>query len=99
MSNLIGKLSRLAADQPSEWKTIAQYRRANRQWLKKAAAIAEQVLDALKAKNITRKELAERISISPEQIDNILKGQENLTLEIIAKLEIALDIRITFALP
>lgn len=97
MDHIKGKLLRLASDQPSEWKTKAQYRRENRLWLKKAAAIAEQVLDALKTKDLSQKELAERMSISPEQIDNILKGQENLTLEIIAKLEIALDIRITFA--
>ena len=97
MSNLKDKLSRLAADRPSDWKAKAQYRRENRQWLKKAAAIAEQVLDALTTKNITQKELAERMSFSSEQISKIVKGQENLTLEMIAKLEVALDIRITFA--
>jgi plasmid maintenance system antidote protein VapI len=97
MSSPKDKLSRLAADRPSEWKTKAQYRRENRRWLKKAAAIAEQVLDALKTKNIPQKELAERMSFSSEQISKIVKGQENLTLEMIAKLEVALDIRITFA--
>jgi ribosome-binding protein aMBF1 (putative translation factor) len=94
MNNLKDKLSKLAADRPSEWKAKAQYRRENREWLKKSTAIAVRVLDALKAQNITQKELAERMHISPQQISKIVKGQENLTLETISNLEIALGIQI-----
>jgi ribosome-binding protein aMBF1 (putative translation factor) len=94
MNNLKEKLSRLAADRPSEWKAKAQYRRENREWLKKSAAIAVCVLDALKAQNLSQKELAERMNISPQQISKIVKGQENLTLETISNLEIALGIQI-----
>jgi len=94
MNNLKEKLSNLASDQPSDWKTKAKYRRENREWLKKSAAIAVQVLDALKAQNLSQKELADRMNISPQQISKIVKGQENLTLETISNLEIALSIQI-----
>lgn len=94
MNNRKEKLSNLASDQPSDWKAKAKYRRENREWLKKSAAIAVQVLDALKAQNLSQKELAERMKISPQQISKIVKGQENLTLETISNLETALCIQI-----
>jgi ribosome-binding protein aMBF1 (putative translation factor) len=94
MNNLKGKLSNLSSDQPSNWKNKAKYRRDNREWLKKSAAIAVQILDALKAQNLSQKALAERMNISPQQISKIVKGQENLTLETISNLEIALGIQI-----
>lgn len=94
MNNLKEKLSDLTSDQPSDWKVKAKYRRENREWLKKSAAIAVRVLDALKAQNLSQKDLAERMNISPQQISKIVKGQENLTLETISNLEIALDIQI-----
>lgn len=94
MNNLKEKLSNVAPDQPSEWKAKARYRRENREWLKKSAAIAVRVLDALKAQDLSQKELAEQMNISPQQISKIVKGQENLTLETISNLEIALGIQL-----
>ena len=94
MNNLKDKLSTLVSDQPSDWKVKAKYRRENCEWLKMSAAIALGVLDALKAQNLSQKELAERMNISPQQISKIVKGQENLTLETISNLEVALGIQI-----
>lgn len=94
MNNVKEKLSKLASNQPSDWKEKAQYRRENREWLKKSAAIAVRVLDALKTQNLSQKNLAERMNISPQQISKIVKGQENLTLETISNLEGALGIQI-----
>ena len=96
MNNLKEKLSELVSDQPSDWKAKPKYRRENREWLKKSAAIAVQVLDALKEQNLSQKALAERMKISPQQISKIVKGQENLTLETISNLEIALGIQIIY---
>jgi len=94
MSNLKEKLSRLSFGKPSDWKAKAQARRENREWLKKSAAIAVLVLDALKAQNLSQKDLAAKMQVSPQQISKIVKGQENLTLETISNLEIALGIQI-----
>ena len=94
MSNLKEKLAKIASDQPSDWKEKTKYRRENREWLKKSSVIALRVLDALKAQKLSQKDLAERMNISPQQINKIVKGQENLTLETISNLEIALGINI-----
>ena len=94
MNKLKQSLSKLASDQTSDWKAKARYRRENRDWLKKSAAIAICVLDALKAQNLSQKDLAAKLDISPQQINKIVKGQENLTLETITNLEKALGIQI-----
>ena len=94
MNNLNDKLSKLQSEQPSQWKEAAKYRRDNREWLKKSAAIAVKVLDALKLQGLSQKDLAERMEVSPQHINKIVKGQENLTLETITNLELALGITI-----
>lgn len=99
MSNLNDKLSKLASDQPSDWKAKAKYRRDNREWLKWSAAIALKVLDALNEQGLTQKDLAERMGVSPQQINKIVGGQENLTLQTIIHLELLLGIHIINADP
>lgn len=94
MNNIKEKLSKLVAGQTSDWKAKAQYRRENREWLRRSAAIAVRVLDALKAKGLTQKDLTDRMNVSPQQINKIVMGQENLTLEAIYSLEITLGIQI-----
>lgn len=94
MTKLNKKLSELASPEPSNWKAKAQYRRDNREWLKRSAIIAIKVLDALKAQKLTQKDLAERLNVSPQYINKIVKGEENLTLETITNLELALGIQI-----
>lgn len=99
MNNLNDKLSKLASDQPSDWKAKAKYRRDNREWLKWSAAIALKVLDALNEQGLTQKDLAERMGVSPQQINKIVGGQENLTLQTIIHLELLLGIHIINADP
>jgi len=94
MNSLNKKLSALESDQPSDWMAKAQFRRDNRQWLKRSATIAIKVLDALKAQGLTQKDFAERMGVSPQQINKITSGQENLTLETITNLELLLGIQI-----
>lgn len=94
MSNMNEKLSKLASSKPSSWKEKARYRSENKEWLKKSAAIAIMVLEALKAQMLTQRNLAEKMNVSPQQINKIVKGQENLTLETITNLELALGIHI-----
>ncbi len=94
MEDLNEKLSRLASGQPSDWMEQAKYRRENRVWLRRSAAIAIRILDALQAQNLTQKELAERLNVSPQQVNKIVQGHENLTLETISNLEVVLGIQI-----
>ena len=67
-------------------------RRLNRQRLKESGRIAILVLDKLDELNWSQKILAEKLSVSPQYVNKIIKGQENLTLDTIIKLENILDI-------
>lgn len=94
MSN-IDKLNKLASNN-SKWKEEAQKRKENRDWQKHSQKIAIKVLKAIREKGIKQKQLAEMIGVSPQQINKIVKGNENLTLMTIAKLENALNIELIF---
>ena len=76
------------------WRKQVEFRRTNKDWLKKSAKIAVKVLRSLREKKITQVQLAEILAVSPQHINKILKGRENLTLETIGKLEAALGIEL-----
>jgi len=92
VDNIHQKIAAIASKEPSGWLKDAQWRSENRAWLKHSQAIALRILRTLRAKNVSQKELAEQIGVSPQQVNKIVKGRENLTLETIAKLEAALGI-------
>lgn len=82
------KLKKLAEGQaPSKWTEIEEYKPENWPWLDKSMDIALKILDILDQKNMSQNDLATVAEVSRQQISKILKGQENLTLKTIAKLE------------
>ncbi|TKC59211.1 helix-turn-helix transcriptional regulator [Pedobacter hiemivivus] len=91
VENLIDKLETIVSEEKSGWPEKAKYRADNRDWLKKSQAIAIKVNGLIRDKGISQKELAQLLKVSPQQVSKILKGQENLTLETISKLENALE--------
>jgi len=76
----------------STWLEDAKWRQANADWLDFSAAIATKILRFLRENRITQKELAERLGFSPQYVNKIVKGSENLTLETICKIQKALKI-------
>ncbi|WP_346998641.1 helix-turn-helix domain-containing protein [Bacteroides cellulosilyticus] len=76
------------------WREEAEYRIANKSWLRYSQKIAMQMLDKMKQLKITQKQLAEKMNCSQQYISKILKGKENLSLETLTKIENALDIQI-----
>lgn len=95
MSTNKQKLADFAAQKTSQWLKNAQHRRENKKWLAYSFQIAIKILAAIdETPGMTQKQLAELIGVSPQYISKILKGQENLTLETISKLEAALDIQL-----
>ncbi len=66
----------------------------NEEWLDKALKIVLKVLSVMRERKITQKDLAELLQVTPQRINTILRGDENLTLETIVKLEKALQIEI-----
>lgn len=55
--------------------------------------VAGRVIDVMESKNITRTKLAQRLSVSPAYITKILQGHANMTIETLAKVAFALDLK------
>lgn len=93
-NNLKEKMAQLVSKEPSKWVEEAKWRSENRTWLKRSQAIAIRILARIDELNITQKELAESMIVSPQQVNKIVKGKENLTLDTISKFEKALGIKL-----
>lgn len=90
-------ISWLEQQQPEKntgWRERAEWRRANRTWLHRSQEIAVRMLDKMEQMHLTQKSLAERMGCSQQYVSKVLKGQENLSLETITKIENTLDIDI-----
>ncbi|MDF1573165.1 MAG: helix-turn-helix transcriptional regulator [Bacteroidales bacterium] len=92
------KIKQIASKEASNWQTDATKRQLNKEWTDKSFKIAVRILREIRAqKNVngmTQKKLADEMNVSPQYINKVLKGKENLTLETISKIEKVLDIRI-----
>ena len=92
--NLTNKIKGLISDKPSSWMQDEEYYEANKEWLDKSALIAVKILSALRNQSLTQKDLADKINVSPQYINKVLKGGENLSLATICKIEKSLSIRL-----
>lgn len=93
MSNL-DKLNKIISGKKSPWLEETAWRTENESWLTHSFNIAFKVLETLRAKKMTQKELAEQMEVSPQFINKLVKGQENLSLETIGKLSQALGVKL-----
>lgn len=66
-------------------------------YFKAAKAILDVLADVtriLHEKNMSKKDLAEKMDVTPAYITKIMRGNENLSMETIAKIAVALDCEI-----
>jgi ribosome-binding protein aMBF1 (putative translation factor) len=91
---ILAKLDKIVSKEPSKWLEHAQYYEDNEKWLKRSGYVALAILTALDDQGISQKALADRMGISPQQVNKWVKGSENFTFETIAKLEEALNIEL-----
>jgi ribosome-binding protein aMBF1 (putative translation factor) len=94
MSETIKKLEQYQPATPTNWREKAEFRRANKSWLRYSQHVAMMMLDKMEAIGLTQRGLAERMGCSQQYVSKILKGQENLSIETIWKIEVALDIEL-----
>lgn len=64
----------------------------NRAMLRESQQIAMKVLKKLDELGWTQKDLAKAMDVSPQQVNKIVKGQENLTIETQIKLQTILNV-------
>ena len=88
----IDKLNEIAKPMPQKAIDSAKFRKDNREWLTVSLKIAIKIRKILKDKNLKQIDLAERMGVSPQQVNKILSGKENLCIETIAKVAKALDL-------
>jgi transcriptional regulator with XRE-family HTH domain len=86
------KLKKYISKEPSDWIEQADFYENNADWMDKSALIAIKILSTLRSQSITQKILAESIGVTPQYINKLIKGHENLSLETICKIEKALGI-------
>ncbi|MCD4769415.1 MAG: helix-turn-helix transcriptional regulator [Bacteroidales bacterium] len=90
------KLNKIAAKEISSWKKEAKERKKTINWSKRSFKIAVRILREIRAQKpvngMTQKKLASEMGVSPQYINKVVKGKENLTLETISKIEDVLGI-------
>lgn len=79
---------------PSKWREEAEFRRANAPWLRHSQRIAVKALLRMRDLHMTQTALAAKMGCTQQYVSLILKGNENLTLDILTKLEDTLGIKI-----
>lgn len=92
MENKLEKFLNEANENPSPWIQEALEREANAHWQDRSKRIGLRILRSLRESGLTQKELAEKLSVAPQQVNKWVKGNENLTLGTISKIETALGI-------
>jgi transcriptional regulator with XRE-family HTH domain len=83
---------KLVSNENSGWLDKFLDYKANKKRLDNSSKVAVNVLEALREKKMSQKDLAEKMNVSAQQINKIVRGQQNLTFGTIAKLEDALGI-------
>jgi len=86
------RLNKFISKSHSKWIEQADYYELNKEWLDKSALIAIKILSTLRNQSSSQKDLATSIGVSPQYINKVVKGYENLSLETICKIEKALGI-------
>ena len=92
MDKLLEKLKQHQSKTPSKWREEAEFRRANKSWIRRSQKIAVKILSKMRESGISQTELAIKMGCSQQYVSKILKGQENLSLETISKIEDSLGI-------
>ena len=90
METIIRNLNKYKSATPSKWKEEAEKRRNDKRWLSYSQEIAMFLHDKMDELGLTQTALAARMDCTQQYISRILKGQENLSLETIARLEDAI---------
>ncbi|MDE6860673.1 MAG: helix-turn-helix domain-containing protein [Duncaniella sp.] len=90
----IDRLRDMARPRSEAAKERARFRKENREWLRLSQDIALNLHYYLRNADMTQKDLADALGVSPAYVGKLLKGGENLTLETICKLQRVVDVEL-----
>ena len=90
-NNLNSKVNKTA----KRWKVRAKKDRTNRRNINRAQEFALDLMELMETHKITQKELANRMEVSPQQVNKILRAKANLTFDTLDKIANALNVNIS----
>lgn len=95
MNNFKDNINKITSTQISNWKERVKYHKDN-PWLKEYSyKIAQTALYVIEnSSDLNQIKLANLLEVSPQRINTILKGKENLTLQVIYNLSKALNVEL-----
>lgn len=93
-NEIISNLKKHQSSTPSKWRENAEWRLANKSWLRYSQHIAMMMLDKMEELKMSQKQLSKLMGCSQQYVSKVLKGQENLSLETLSKIERCLKIQI-----
>ena len=93
-TEIVSKLKKHQPSTPSRWRENAEWRIANKSWLRYSQQIAMMMLDRMEELHMSQKQLSELMGCSQQYVSKVLKGQENLSLETLSKIERCLNLQI-----
>ena len=94
MGTAVERLRQYQSPAPSRWREEAEWRRANRSWLRRSQTVAMKMLDKMEKMKWTQQKVAEMLGCSQQYVSKIVKGSENLSLEMLSRIEDTMDIEV-----
>ena len=94
MGTVVERLRQYQSPTPSRWREEAEWRRANHSWLRRSQAVAMKMLDKMEEMKWTQQKVAEMLGCSQQYVSKIVKGSENLTLEMLSKIEDTMGVKV-----
>lgn len=88
-------LNKIVIKTATKWKERAKQDRANRRNISRAQAFAMELMDYMDLNNIKQNELAERMGVTAQQVNKILRAKSNLTFDTLDKIADALVVEIS----
>lgn len=94
-TNHLDKIKKAVGDlKQSPWIEEARERKLNQEEIRSRQKIALNILRTLRQLDISQKQLAEMLNVSPQQVNKWVKGSENFTIDTIFKIQKALGVEL-----
>lgn len=88
------KLEALVSKSPSKWREESDRRFEDLEGLRYSQQIAVGILRSLRENDLTQKDLAELLQVTPQTVNKWVKGSENIGIFTIGRIEKALGIKL-----
>jgi ribosome-binding protein aMBF1 (putative translation factor) len=94
MTEIKKSIKAISIKSSENWTEKVVWRKANQDWIRKSTDIALSIMDALDDLGWNKARLAKEMGVSPQQVSNYVRVEENFKLETICKLEKVLGVQL-----